>query len=231
MMASPFAQKVAEFNNRRYPGGILSIAEPRQQIVRRLIGYESRKIICDIGCSDGLLGELLLKDGHQVYGIDVSAGALELAQSRGLTTFQLNLETDRLPFDDSSLDVVTLVEVLDQTYDTGRVLEEIRRILKVGGQLVVSVPNVVSLGRRISHLFGRTPFFYQSLEDKGATGAFRYFTKRSLFRLLEEHGFRPIRITSDFINIGTYGNLRSPMLAKIFPTLGSSLIVSAIKKR
>jgi len=222
-------KRAEEFNSRRYPRGFLSKADLRHHIVREMIGDDKPKKILDVGCNDGLLGQLLLDDGHEVFGVDVSETALDLARERGLKVERVNLETDKLPFENKSLDVVTACEVIAHIYDTGHLFREVRRVLKKGGLFIITTPNAVSLGRRITYLFGIGAFFEASLEDEGAAGAIRFFTKDLLFRLLRRHRFVPQVFTSDFVNVGRRGIIRSRTLAKIFPTLGASLIVSSRK--
>ncbi len=222
-------RKAEEFNNRRYPREFLKTPDLRHFIVRELVGRNKTKKILDIGCNDGLLGRLLLADGHKVFGVDVSESALDLARERGLRVWRVNLETDRLPFDDGSLDVVTACEVIAHIYDTGHLFREVGRVLKKGGLFIITTPNAVSLGRRVAYLLGIGAFFEASLEDEGAAGAIRFFTKDLLFNLLRRHNFEPRVFTSDYVSLDRQGVVRSRLLARIFPTWGASLIVAAKK--
>lgn len=227
----PARKKVEDFNTLRYPEGFVPQAERRHQIVRGWLAHGGPKRVLDVGCNEGLLGELLLKDGHTVFGADISARALSVAQKRGLRVYQLDLGTDKLPFEDGTLDVVTACEVIAHIYDTSHLLREVRRVLQKGGLFIITTPNTLSLGRRLAYLLGKGVFFEASLEDEDAAGAIRFFTKELLLTLLRRHNFEPLKFTSDFVNIGGGGLLQLKWLAKIFPALGSSLIVSARKIR
>lgn len=223
------SRRAEEFNAHRYPKRFLSKADLRHYIVRNMIRGGVRKKVLDVGCNDGLLGQLLIKDGHEVFGVDVSETALDLARERGLKVNRVNLDTDDLPFENESFDVVTVCEVIAHIYDTGHLFKEINRVLKKRGLFVISTPNAVSLGRRAAYLFGIGAFFEASLEDENAAGAIRFFTKDLLLNMLKRHRFEPQELTSDFINIGKRGTIRSRRLARLFPTLGASLIVSSRK--
>jgi len=221
--------RAEEFNAKRYPRGFLPRADLRHYIVRNLIGRAEPKKILDIGCNEGFLGELLIRNGHKVFGIDVSETALEAAREKGLEAYRVNVDAEELPFENESFDVVAACEVIAHIYDTGHLFGEINRVLKEGGLFIVSTPNAVSLGRRVAYLLGIGAFFEASLEDKNAAGAIRFFTRGLLFELLRRHRFAPQVLTSDFINIGKSGRLRFRQLAKVFPTFGASLIVAAKK--
>jgi len=216
---------IEAFNSRRYPGYKNYERVPlRFEIVRRIIGNEEKKKICDLGCSDGLLGEILFKDGHNVFGVDISEPALQIARLRGIRVFKANLETDRLPFKANTFDVVVISETLDTIYDTDRLVEEIRRILKKNGLFIITTANPFSLGRRLAYLFGIAVFLPADLHGDN-TGAVRLFTPKSLAPLLERHKFEIVKIVSTQVNFLKDGWLHSGLLAKIFPTLGSTLIV------
>lgn len=217
------------FNSRRYPGiSIYKKIPLRFKIVRKIIDREGRKKICDLGCNDGILGELLLKDGHKVCGVDISAPALKIARSRGIKIYKANLETDSFPFKPNTFDVVVTSETLDTIYDTDRFIEEVKRILKKGGLFIITTANPFSLGRRIAYLLGIGVFLPADLHGNN-TGAIRFFTKRSLTPLLRRHKFEIIELVSDQINFLKNGRLHSIFLAKLFSTLGSTLIITSKK--
>jgi len=198
-------------------------------IVRDLVSRDRLpKRICDLGCGDGKLGSMLIAAGHDVSGADISEAALESARQKGLRIFKVNLEDYRLPFRDGEFDAVTACEIIEHIYDTDRFLQEIRRILKPRGILVITTPNTVSLGRRICYLLGRGDFFEPSLSGESA-GHIRYFVKGTLADLLKSNGFKPEAFYSDLVNFTPSGSIRSRWLARMFPALGGSLIMLAQK--
>lgn len=58
----------------------------------------------------------------------------------------------RLPFDDGSFDVVLCVEGIEHVMDRHRTLAEFRRVLRPGGRLLLTTPNLLSLRARLGHL-------------------------------------------------------------------------------
>jgi len=96
--------------------------------------------ILDAGCGTGGTTLALARFGR-VFGVDLAWEALEPARQRGLAGLLLG-SIERLPFGDAAFDAVTSFEVV---YHLGvgsdsRALEEIRRVLKPGGVLLLRVP-------------------------------------------------------------------------------------------
>ena len=117
-----------------------------------LAGDVAGRRILDVGCGAGPLLEALRDRGAIVTGIDKSAGMLDLARRRLGDDANLQLaELGRpLPFPDDTFDDVTASLVLHYLEDWGPALAELRRVLKPGGRLIVSVdhPFVINLVHR-----------------------------------------------------------------------------------
>ena len=107
--------------------------------------------VLDLGCGEGRHAiTAYLEERVQVLGLDLSSEDLSTASTR-FRDFQDPADTSRrldfvhasglsLPFPDASFDKVICAEVLEHVPDYLTVLREIRRVLKPGGQLAVSVP-------------------------------------------------------------------------------------------
>jgi SAM-dependent methyltransferase len=99
----------------------------------------------DVGCATGGYTLAMLDMGARtVVGVDVLkeriAEACERGRAHPAATF-LQVNDDRLPFRDASFDGVFLNEVLEHVTDEVRTLEEIRRVLRPGGYLILISPN------------------------------------------------------------------------------------------
>jgi len=198
----------------------------RIKIIESLIGSNSR--ILDIGCYDGTIGKLLIDRNNEVHGIDGSEDALKVALQRGIKAKTGDLE-ERFDFEDNFFDVVLAGEIIEHILDTDSFISEIKRVLKPSGYLVLSTPNVASLGRRAILLFGGNPYFEASLgfPPEAVAGHIRFFTKDLLLRFLTHSNFKIVNFTSDVINFSPSGRICNNFLATVFPTLGKSLIVKA----
>jgi len=110
--------------------------------------YMPRGKLLDIGCGEGSLLKWAGKCRYDVYGIDISEFAARLSR-RALSQANLVVGDVRsLPFEDDCFDVVTCFDVLEHLLEPLIALEEINRILKGKGILVMSSPNICSKGLR-----------------------------------------------------------------------------------
>ncbi|MFI9550234.1 class I SAM-dependent methyltransferase [Nonomuraea endophytica] len=119
-----------------------------------LAGDVTGRRILDAGCGSGPLSLALRDRGAIVTGIDVSAGMLELARRRLGVHADLrvaDLDSPR-PFPDGAFDDVIASLVLHYLEDWGPTLAELRRVLRPGGRLFVSVehPFAITLMRRLA---------------------------------------------------------------------------------
>ena len=106
-----------------------------------LAGDVAGRRILDAGCGSGPLFAALRDRGAIVTGIDKSAGMVELARRRLGDDADLRVAElgSPLPFPDDAFDDVTASLVLHYLEDWGPALAELRRVLKPGGRLLVSV--------------------------------------------------------------------------------------------
>ena len=106
-----------------------------------LAGDVAGRRILDAGCGAGPLLAALRDRGAFVTGFDKSAVMVELARQRLGSQADLQVaELGRpLPFRDDTFDDVTASLVLHYLEDWGPALAELRRVLKPGGRLIVSV--------------------------------------------------------------------------------------------
>jgi 2-polyprenyl-3-methyl-5-hydroxy-6-metoxy-1,4-benzoquinol methylase len=201
--------------------------EVRIRRIAELVG--KNKTVLDIGCYDGTIADKVIKNGNVVYGIDASKSAIRTAKKRGVKGVVGNVEK-RFPFKDDTFDVAVAGEIIEHIAGTDFFLDEVWRVLKPGGNLVITTPNVASLGRRLMLLFGETPFleasFNFSLPKNLAAGHLRFFTKRLLLDFLKHKGFVINSFESDVVNFPFFA---SRGLSKVFPSFGRVLIVSACK--
>jgi len=106
-----------------------------------LAGDVAGRRILDAGCGSGPLLAALLDRGAIATGIDKSAGMLEQARRRLGADADLQVAElgSALPFPDDTFEDVTASLVLHYLQDWGPALAELRRVLKPGGRLIVSV--------------------------------------------------------------------------------------------
>jgi 2-polyprenyl-3-methyl-5-hydroxy-6-metoxy-1,4-benzoquinol methylase len=187
----PYLEKIyAEMGVKNDPPEEYFETDSRYMSIEQALRSLPRGKLCDLGCGRGLVLRRL-QDHHTVYGTDFDPGAVEYCRSQGLTVERIDLnEADDLPFPNVMFDAVLISEVLEHLLEPRRAIKLIKRHLKPGGTLIVTIPNAVPLMVRFKVLFGRTAdwLHYPSGETDG-TGHIRFYTIESMSRLLRQEGF------------------------------------------
>jgi len=150
---------------------------PPPHLVEFVKGLGRREDVLDLGCGDGRLTAEL--DAARLSAADVSAVALERARGRLPEAELMAVEPGaELPSADGSFDLVLCAETLEHVRDVQLLISEIRRVLRPGGELALTTP---AHGPLMTTPDPLSPHI-------------RFLTRRSLRRLLEEHGFEPLEL-------------------------------------
>ena len=116
----------------------------------REISPEIQGKYLDIGAGHGELIRLLSREfSLQPTACDYTQ---ELMRVPGICVDVVDLNTDALPYPDASFDLITCTEVIEHVEHYRRTFREMFRILRPGGTLVVTTPNVLNLRSRIRYL-------------------------------------------------------------------------------
>lgn len=110
----------------------------RLDLIQRYAPLEGRRIL-DVGCGLGTYIKKLRAFSPDVYGVDIDPQKVAQAQQE-LDNIYL-APAEELPFADDYFDVVLLHEVLEHVDDDQRAVREAYRVAKVGGRVVIFVPN------------------------------------------------------------------------------------------
>lgn len=193
--------------------------------------------VLDVGCGDGFATSVAARrnPGHQFAGLDWSAGSLCQARERGVTVLRAGLDA-RLPVRSASIDVVIMSEVIEHLVDTDSAMEEAHRVLKPGGSLLLSTPNLAAWYNRALLAFGVQPVFSEvSLRSvfgrpgSQVAGHLHMFTRRALVEFLAAYGLTCVRVEG-----ACYHDVPVPLrpLDRLFchwPSAASILLVQARK--
>jgi ubiquinone/menaquinone biosynthesis C-methylase UbiE len=126
------------------------------------------ELILDVGCGRAIDGARLWEKGAQVIGLEpshvmivrakeyLSASNARVALAQGIG--------ENLPFKPHSFDKVMCKGALDHFFSPSQTMEEIARVLKPGGEMIISIANFDSLGFRLGKkLYPITKFLAPSL--------------------------------------------------------------------
>lgn len=116
-------------------GGLFAVDEP---VVAEFLGGREPGVALDAACGTGRFAEFLSRCGHQVIGVDSSPDMLAYALRRVPEGEFHAAELDRLPLPDDSVDVIVCALALVHVPRLQPVLAEFARVLRPGGDLVIS---------------------------------------------------------------------------------------------
>lgn len=113
----------------------------KRDLVNELMGFSYGSTVLDIGCSDGLLADII-SDRVGYTGVDYNQSQIDFCKSKGLIAHVVDLKEGKLPLKDSAYDLVVLSHVLEhlQSYEQQNLMKEVCRVLKPGGRVLIFAP-------------------------------------------------------------------------------------------
>lgn len=185
--------------------------------------------VLDMGAGQGddLAVARLLVPQAEIHAVEVYPVYAARLRKKGIRVHPLNIERDKLPFPDSSVDIVIANQVLEHVKELFWIFHEMSRILPVGGKMILGVPNLASLHNRILLAFGRQP---SPLKNNSAH--VRGYTKRDVLAFLEScfpGGYRLMQFSGS--NFYPFPPVIARRLARLFPTLSWGIFFLFEKQR
>ncbi len=158
---------------------ILLTAIQRYRLITSRIKTHPGLKLLDIGCAFGYYLDLARLYGWDATGVEFNPQAVQ----EGRDTFKLDIRQGRVQdqgFKDESFDVITCWDLIEHLQDPKAFLQENNRILKTGGSLVLSTPDISSLPSKI---MGKRWMGYKTIEH------IHFFSKEILVKYFEKTGF------------------------------------------
>jgi 2-polyprenyl-3-methyl-5-hydroxy-6-metoxy-1,4-benzoquinol methylase len=204
--------------------------------ITKLLQHRPQSRILDLGCSSGMLAERLRGLGHQVVGVDVN----EIDGVRERTDYFVRADLNEgIPSEvGSGFDIVLLADVLEHVLSPGTLITQARDVLSPSGTAIFCVPNMAHWYPRFRATLGMFDYDQRGILD--ATHV-RFFTRRSLVKLIERRDFaiqriEPVGLPLDALGIESNKartlRLTDRLLSNVWPTMfGYQFIVEATPVR
>ena len=144
--------------------------------------------ILEIGCGNGDTGALAISEGKCVCycGVEVYCPAAEVARRKITEVIVGDVENIELPWPSQSFDVLILSEVLEHLVDPWAVLRKLRPLMKPGGQVFASTPNISHYKVVLMLLRGQWRLTDQGVMDRTHL---RWFTPQTFRQMFESCGY------------------------------------------
>lgn len=195
-------------------------------LIVELCGSNHTPIILDVGAG---YGKDLIAVKHKIpsaslYAVEGYPSAVAFLQKSGVEVTSINLERESLPFANDTFDIVICNQVIEHVKELFWLISELTRVCKVGGKLMIGVPNLGSLHNRFALLFGHQP---PAIHVFGPH--VRGFTNDGLIDFLQADDVLSVeRVLGG--NFYPFSPAVSRVLARWFPGLAVSSFYVAIKQ-
>jgi SAM-dependent methyltransferase len=174
------------------PPEVDTILAQRQERIARVLrpminGRSSREVrVLDASCGGGSFLDFFNQLGMEVVGADISVNAmLRARRNNPWARFVGASAEEGLPFIDRSFDVIWFGETLAHLFDGHNALSEFNRVLKPGGQLILTTPYHGVVKNVMIALFSFSEHYYPD------NYRLRFYDRRSLASSLKWAGFSP----------------------------------------
>jgi ubiquinone/menaquinone biosynthesis C-methylase UbiE len=181
-----------------------------------LIKHDQPLKFLDIGLSMGVVACAVSSLGNEVYGVDNQENTEHKILSRIRTQYQISYAdydagVDGLPFPDEAFDLVNCNDMIEHLHTSPQLmLQETKRVLRRGGAVIITTPNLAALHNRLLLLFGKsvhhsiTDWFHNPAWKRPTfTGHIREYTPREMKYMLKESGFNEISVVTRTILPGS----------------------------
>lgn len=195
----------------------------RYRVGLELLGEVGAKKVLDAGCGFGTLERYIT-----AFGVDRSIHNLRQAETKQGIGYLTAADLSQLPFEDEFFDIVIMLETLEHVEDEEKSLEEVTRVLKNQGQLILSVPNnhliynlidwehwlIPLVSKRASHRHYKK----KNLANQLTSGGFkidRCFERGMLIAACMRWLYAPFDLT-DYLFFGGFNGPFGKMIRRIF---------------
>lgn len=192
--------------------------------------------ILDCGCNPPFILSTLSKMGFDAVGLDLDPTLFSKSIKKlDLEVAKANIETEKIPFTDNDFDFIIFTEVFEHLrINPVHTVSELYRVLKNGGVMLLSTPNLYSLkgiynflakGQAYSCCTNNIYDEFTSVQTTGFFGHIREYTFQEVSVFLKKIGFKSIKI----IYKGGGRRIWTQPILKIAPFLKPNMMFLAVK--
>jgi 2-polyprenyl-3-methyl-5-hydroxy-6-metoxy-1,4-benzoquinol methylase len=128
-------------------------------LIETLQQLPQRERVADVGCRTGGQAAYYKAQAKiaEMHGFDISEAPLEVAKRAGIVTHVWISGESACPVEDNFFDAIIAGDIIEHLMDTDIFLQELQRVLRPGGYLLITTPNMAWWWNRIRLLFGKIP--------------------------------------------------------------------------
>jgi len=167
-----------------YEGDSWPETQNMRRYLKRVMRYKDGGKLLDCGCATGIFMVEAQKVGFDVFGFDVSDYAVNIAQKK-LPNKVTKDTLQSVSFEPKTFDVITLFDVIEHLDDPRKAVKRLKRFLKDDGLLMINTGDV---GSWLAKIEGKNWHFFIPPQH------FFFFSRRTITMLLEQAGFKVIKI-------------------------------------
>ena len=171
----------------------------RLRAVRRM-GIKRGNLL-DLGCGRGLFLSVMQRCGYRAWGTEIDAASARASHQRSGAEVRVG-PVIGCHFDAGQFDVITAWQVFEHLHDPDVVLRECHRILRPGGALIMSMPNIDSWQAR----WAGASWFHLDVPRH-----LFHYDPATMTALLDAHGFRVEKISHYSLEQDPFGLLQSAL--------------------
>ena len=115
--------------------------------------------VLDLGAGQGIDLDIFRKQHSSIksFAVEGWKSNITILENNGHVVCGTDIEKEKLPFSDGTIDCIILNQILEHTKDIFWIMNECTRVLTDGGSLIIGVPNLAALHNRIFLLLGKQP--------------------------------------------------------------------------
>jgi SAM-dependent methyltransferase len=205
MVAAP-AQVLSLEDTRAFENlQIIAHEKTHRKVLEIFSQFDARGKLLEIPAGEGALAWQLHKLGYEVTGGDVDPRFFKVTPLRCIF-----VDMNRpFPIDNGQYDFISCIEGIEHLEDQFHFVRECARVLKEGGTLVLSTPNVLNLASRLKFLLsGFYSLFSRPINEFSQVPVFDHISPAPYYQLrymLHTQGFRITGVATDFLRRSALG--------------------------